>query len=136
ITSADLGDDPLRWNYGELREQVLRAANVFHAHAGGQVPRVAMLLPNIPQAWFTLLGAESAGVVCPINYLLGPEHVAELVEATGANILVALAPHPELDMASRVEAVRRRCPQVRVFTVGGADDPADFDAALAAAPGD
>lgn len=136
ITAAELAAAPLRWTYPELREQVVRAANVFHALADGRAPRVAMLLPNIPQAWFTLLGAETAGVVCPINYLLGAEHVAELVEATGANILVALGPHAELDIWSKVEAVRHRCPHVRILAVGGADGSAGFDAALAAARGD
>lgn len=136
ITSPELEVAALRWSYRELLEQVVRAANVFHACAQGQPPRVAMLLPNIPQAWFTMLGAETAGVVCPINYLLGPEHVAELVEATGANILVALGPNDELDIGSRAEAVRKRCPQVRVLVVGGSDPEEDFEAALARVPGD
>ncbi|RYY94765.1 MAG: acyl-CoA synthase, partial [Comamonadaceae bacterium] len=136
IEAPDLSRAPARWSYGDLRAQVVRAANLFHLAANGTAPRVAMLLPNIPQAWFTLLGAETAGVVCPINYLLGPEHVAELVEATGANMLVALGPHSELDIWSRVEAVRRRCPGVRIFTVGGDAGANDFDTALAQAPAD
>lgn len=135
IEAPDLARDSTSWTYRELLAQVVRAANVFHVHAGGEVPRVAMLLPNIPQAWFAWLGAETAGVVCPINYLLGPEHVAELVEATGANMLVALGPHPELDIVSRVDAVRKRCPAVRIFTVGGGEG-LDFDAALGAQPHD
>jgi len=31
---------------------------------------VALLLPAIPQAHFALWGAETAGLACPLNYLL------------------------------------------------------------------
>ncbi len=137
ITSADPAADPLRWTYAEFVAQVRRAANLFRSVAGDAPPRVAMLLPNIPQAWFTLFGAETAGVLCPINYLLGPEHVAELVAATGANILVALAPHDELDLSDRVAAVRRACPGLRrVFLVGPGAGEEDFDSAVASQSGD
>ena len=67
-----------------------RAANAFRALAGGDEPRVALLLPAIPQMYFALWGAETAGVACPINYLLNADHIAELIDASGANLLVAL----------------------------------------------
>ncbi len=99
--------------------------------------RVAMLLPPIPQAHFTLWGAEAAGVVCPINFLLNSGHIAELIDAAQANILVALGPNPELDIWSRVPGLRAACPRLKhVLAVGGAPDALDFDAQLRAMPGD
>ncbi|WP_167784839.1 AMP-binding protein [Ramlibacter rhizophilus] len=140
IESPDPAQPATTWTYVQLVQRVRQAANLFRQLAGDQPPRVAMLLPNIPQAWLTLLGAETAGVLCPINYLLGPEHVAELVAATEANILVALGPNAELDIWSRVQAVRRHCPAVRHLLVvragAAADDGVDFDEALAAQPGE
>ncbi|PRD69523.1 acyl-CoA synthetase [Malikia spinosa] len=126
-----------RWSYAEFATEVRRAANLFRQLSDGKPARVATLLPNIPQAWFTLLGAETAGVLCPVNYQLDAEHVAELVHATGANILVALGPHPELDIWSRVTEISRRCPLLKqVLVVGAADGAQDFDAALARMRGD
>ncbi len=137
VHSPDPADEATSWTYTEFMAQVRRAANLFRRLSGGKAPRVAMLLPNIPQAWFTFLGAETAGVLCPINYLLGAEHVAELVDVSGANILVALGPHPELDIWSRVEAVRERCAGLRhILVVGGAEGFQDFDEALAQVPGE
>ncbi len=66
-----------------------------------------MLLPSIPQAWFTLWGSEAVGVVCPINDLLGTEHIAELVRASEANILVTLGPQPSWTSGR----MRRSCPR-------------------------
>ncbi|HYF16491.1 MAG TPA: AMP-binding protein, partial [Ramlibacter sp.] len=78
---------------------------------------------------------EAAGVACPINFLLDPAHLAELVDAAGCNLLVALGPHADLDIWSRVPALVERCPRLKhVLAVGGAPDHADFAQALASAP--
>ncbi|MDQ6628203.1 MAG: AMP-binding protein [Pseudomonadota bacterium] len=120
-----------RWSYRRLLDDNRRAANLFRT-LGGNDPRVAMLLPAMPQAYITLLGAETAGLVCPINYLLSDRHIAELLRATHANMLVALGPHPQLDIWSKVGALGRECPELRhVLSVGGASGAPDFDASLA-----
>ena len=128
------------WTHREFLTDVRRAANAFRALCDGEEPRVALLLPAIPQMYFALWGAETAGVACPINYLLTADHIAELIDASGANLLVALGPNPELDIWSRVAGLRERCPRLkRVLAVGGADRALgadDFDAVLAAQPGD
>ena len=111
--------------------RVLRAAAVFKALAGEAQPRVALLLPGVPQAWFALWGAEIAGIACPINYLLDADHIGQLIRASGANILVALGPHPALDIWSRTAALRAACPGLRhLLAVGGTPDAPDFDALL------
>ena len=136
IRSADIEQPAEQWTYPQFVAQVRRAARLFQLLCGAQVPRVAFLLPAIPQAHFALGGAEAVGIACPINYLLSEEHIAELLQAAGVNVLVALGPHPELDIWSRVAGIRRRCPQLtHVLAVGGAAEAGgatDFDRAVAA----
>lgn len=143
LSFVESADDPgrtRRWTYRQFIAGVRRAANLFSSLAGAEEPRVAMLLPAIPQACFTLWGAEAAGVACPMNYLLDGAHVAELIRASKANILVALGPNAELDIWSRVAGLREQCPALRhVLAVGGspgAEAVGDFDASLAAQRGD
>jgi fatty-acyl-CoA synthase len=125
-----------RWTHGEFVAAVRSTAEAFRTLAGGDAPRVAILLPAIPQAYLALWGAEAAGVACPINFLLNAEHVAELIRAAGANILVALGPNPELDIWSRVQGLRAQCPGLRhVLAVGGAPDADDFDVVVSAHAG-
>src|SRR5215831_18475373 len=102
LRSADPAGPTDTWSHSRFVFDVRRAANLFRRLAGGREPRIAMLLPAIPQAYLTLWGGETAGVVCPINYLLAGEHIAELLHASAANILVALGPNTELDIWSRV----------------------------------
>ena len=137
ISIADPAIQAQSWSYAQLMAQVRRTANLFHTLAGEDEPRIAMLLPAIPQAYFTLFGGETAGVVCPINYLLDAEHIAELINASRANILVALGPNTELDIWSRVPTLRKSCPQLRhILAVGAVPDELDFDHALSQACGD
>lgn len=133
IASADPSQPARTWTHAQLVGAFRRAARAFRALAGGAPPRVAFLLPAIPQAYVTLFGAEACGVACPINHLLGEAHIAELLQAARVNILVALGPHPALDIWSRVPGLRQRCPSLRhVVAVGGAEGALDFDALLAA----
>jgi fatty-acyl-CoA synthase len=126
ISSADPDAPCAQWTYQDLMAQVRRAARLFRQLAGNDPPRVALLLPPLPQTHFALWGAQAAGVVCPINFLLNAEHIADLVNAAGANIVVALAPHPDLHIADKAASLPARCPQLRhVLWV---------DAACAAAP--
>ena len=138
-SAIDLGRTR-HWTYQDFIADVRRAANLFQSLVGADQPRVAMLLPAIPQAYFTLWGAEAVGVACPINYLLDAEHVAELIRASKANILVALGPNAELDIWSRVSGLREQCPDLRhVLAVGEGidlDGASAFDPAVAAQRGD
>lgn len=136
IASADPAVNATSWTYTRFMQDVRRAARLFQQLAGPGQPRVGMLLPAIPQAYFTLWGAEAVGMACPINYLLGEEHIAELINAANINILVALGPHPELDIWSRVARLRQLCPSLKhLVAAGGAEhagNAADFDTLLAA----
>ena len=80
----------------ELLAHIHRAANAFRALGVHETDTVAMLAPNTPEAHAVLWGAQLAGRVCPINFLLQPDHIAALLQASGAQVLVALGPTAEL----------------------------------------
>lgn len=94
-------------SYRALLAQVHRAANVFRALGAGPEDAVAILAPNIPETQFALWGAQLASKVCPINYLLQPDHIAALLQASGAKVLIALGPNGELDLWPTVQKVLR-----------------------------
>ncbi|MGZ5235006.1 MAG: AMP-binding protein [Caldimonas sp.] len=139
MTGAD-DEQPRRVSYRELLGLVRRAANVFAA-LGGPRPGVAYMLPSLVETHATLWGAEAAGYAVPINFLLQPEHIAGLLEASGARILVALGPHPVLDIWQKALALRERLPGLTLLRVGAPGAPLeegvlDFHAALLAQPDD
>jgi fatty-acyl-CoA synthase len=113
IDEPDPAADPRRWTYGQLVADVRRAANLFNRLSAGRPARTALLLPPVPEAHLALWGAETAGSACPINFQLQSGHIAELVRAFDANILVALGSAPDLDIAAKVEVLREACPGLR-----------------------
>ncbi len=96
LPDAGLDTPPRRITYETLLAGIHRAANLFRSLGVGPDDAVAVLAPNTPEAHMVLWGAQLAGRVCPINYLLQPEHIAALLKAANARVLVALGPNDEL----------------------------------------
>lgn len=143
IDVPDPAAEPRRWTYTRLVQDVRRAADLFRSLAGDAQPRVALLLPPMAETHLALWGAETAGVACPINFQLNVEHIAELLRACKADILVALGPAPDLDIAAKVVSLQAQCPGLRhvLHVAAGSEHPLpdglrDFARELALQDGD
>ena len=79
---------------------------MFQALGVGSGDVVSLLLPLLPEAFITLFGAEAAGIANPVNPLLEPHQIAEILEAARTSVLVALGPMPGTDIWQKVEQVR------------------------------
>ena len=122
IVTGAPDETPRRVSYGDLLQIVRRAANLFTL-LGGHRPGVAYMLPSMVETHATLWGAETAGYAVPINFLLQPDHIAHLLQASGAKILVALGPHPALDIWQKALALREQVPGLILIRVGAPGTP-------------
>ncbi|UCR84432.1 acyl-CoA synthetase [Pseudomonas chlororaphis] len=156
LPQGSLQDQPWNISYAELFAQVTRTANALHRLGIRPGKAVSFLLPNLPQTHYVIWGGEAAGIVNAINPLLEPEHIAELVRASGTTVLVTLAPFPGTDLWQKVANLRERLPELEaIVTIDLANllpepqrsaiksqRPAmpegvlDFDTLLAACPAD
>lgn len=102
------------WSYAQLSRVSRRLANAFAAHGVGQGDRVAVLLPQTPEALLTHLAAYRLGaVVVPLFTLFGPDGLAFRLEDSGAKALVTDGANLE-----KVLAIRERLPALRrVFSI-------------------
>ncbi|MEJ6023711.1 AMP-binding protein [Ramlibacter sp. PS4R-6] len=105
LPDGELATPPQRVTYAELLANIHRAANLFRSLGVGPDDSVAILAPNIPSTQYALWGAQVAGRACPINFMLQPDHVAALLEASRAKVVVALGPSAELDVWSGVQRI-------------------------------
>jgi fatty-acyl-CoA synthase len=133
-------EQPRQVSYRDLLGLVRRAANAFHALAGPR-PGVAYMLPYLVETHATLWGAQAAGYAVPINFLLQPDHIAALLKASGVKILVALGPHPALDIWPKSLALREQVPGLTLLAVAPPGTPlehgvVDFHTAVMAQPDD
>jgi hypothetical protein len=74
----------------------------------------------------TLFGAEAAGIANPVNPLLEPYQIREILEAAHTKVLVALGPVPGTDIWQKVEQVRSSLKHLKaIVQVHGPGDPAN-----------
>ena len=133
-------EQPRRVTYDQLLGLIRAAADMF-SDLGGPAPGVAYMLPSLVETHATLWGAETAGYAVPIKFLLQPDSIAELLKASGAKILVALGPHPQLDIWQKALELHDRVPGLILVRVSPPGTPAedgvvDFGTALMAQPND
>jgi fatty-acyl-CoA synthase len=125
---VDRHRDPESWSYSALLARITQTANLFHRLGATKDTVIALALPNLPETHFAIWGAEAAGIVLPLNPLLEAAALAALLDASGAEILVTLAPHPGTDLWTRLQpAVARHTSLKHVVLVtmpgGGAPPP-------------
>ena len=106
--SAD--ESPFVYSYAGLLRRVTQAANLFHRLGIGPGDVVAYVLPNLPQTHFTLWGGEAAGIVCAVNPMLDSQHIAEIMRAARAKVLVTLGPGPGGELWDKMAAVVEQVP--------------------------
>lgn len=139
--NADPDEPPVRVSYAALKQRTVQVANLLHAGGVGPDDAVLILLPTMPQLYIAMLGALSCGVPCIVNWMLEPAQLIELIRATRAKAIVALAPTPGFSIWENLQAVRGDIADgVAIFTVpgpGGTSDPAsDLDPLAARQPAD
>jgi fatty-acyl-CoA synthase len=126
LPNADPADTPIVISYRDFVARVTQAANMFHVLGASGSDVVSFLLPLLPEAFITLFGAEAAGIANPVNPLLEPHQIAEILEAANTAVLVALGPVPGTDIWKKVEQVRGRLKHLKaIVQVHGPGDPAN-----------
>jgi fatty-acyl-CoA synthase len=125
LPNAEPTDTAIRISYRDFIALTTQAANMFHALGVGPNDVVSFLLPLLPEAFVTLFGAEAAGIANPVNPLLEPYQIAEILEAARTTVLVALGPMPGTDIWQKVEKVRGQLKHLKaIVQVHGPGDPA------------
>jgi fatty-acyl-CoA synthase len=125
LPNADPADTCVIVTYRDFIARVTQAANMFHALGVRPNDVVSFLLPLVPEAFITLFGAEAAGIANPVNPLLEPYQIVEILEAARTTVLVALGPLPGTDIWQKVEKVRGQLKQLKaIVQVHGRGDPA------------
>jgi long-chain acyl-CoA synthetase len=118
-------------SYGELEDRSARLAGVLRAHGLRAGDHVAMLVDNQPEALVVAWGIFRAGCyLTPVNWHLGADEAAYIVEDCGARVLITTA--RLRDLAEAVSA-RLSGVELRLAFDGPVDGFASYGDAVAAA---
>jgi fatty-acyl-CoA synthase len=126
LPNADPADTSLVISHRDFFARVTQAANMFHSLGAGPNDVISFMLPLLPDAIVTLFGAEAAGIANPVNPLLEPHQIAEILQAANTTIMVALGPMPGTDIWQKVEQIRPQLKHLKaIVQVHGGGDPDD-----------
>ncbi len=124
---------PFSLDYRTYLAQVERAANLFRAasgEAGGERAVVAVVAPFIWEALVAMWGGATAGVYVPINPFLDFEHVAGIMNAAQATVLVIATARHGRGVWDQTDALKASVPSLRRTFLIGSGDGDDFLEAL------
>ncbi len=106
---------PVRYTFRQLFARITQTANMLHDLGIRPGKVVSMLLPNLPEAHFTIWGGEAAGIVNPINPLLEPEVIAGIMQDAEAELLVAMGPFPGTDIWPKALEAASQVPSLKAI---------------------
>ncbi len=140
LMTGEADEQPRRVTYPQLLGLINKTANLLSS-LGGERPGVAFMLPTLIETHAVLWAAETVGYAVPINFLLQPDHIRVLLEASDATVLVTFGPHPQLDIWEKSLELKRQMPNLTVVRITPPGTPPeegviDFFEAIGEQPAD
>ncbi len=99
-------------SFRQLGQRITQTANLLHTLGVDQTTAVSIILPIMPQSHPAIWGSQAAGIANPINPMLEAEHIAEIIEAAEAKLIICLAPSEHTDIWEKVMQIMHRLPLV------------------------
>lgn len=122
-----LGADPhvetASYTHSQLFAAITQAANLFASLGVGPRDVVSIVAPAHEPVPTLLWGAQVAGVVSSLNYLLSADALLELLRAERAKVLVCAAPALEPQLWERLQSIVDRVDSLETILVFGGDAP-------------
>jgi fatty-acyl-CoA synthase len=108
-------EHPARYTFRQVIANINKAANLFHSLGVFADDTISLLLPNVPEMLWSLWGGEVVGASNPINPLLEPEAIRDILLAVQPRVLVTLAPFPQTDIWEKVAGIAEQIPSLRTI---------------------
>jgi fatty-acyl-CoA synthase len=136
LPDAARWEQPARRTFAELLADVHQAANALFGLGVRRGDAVAMLSPNCDELVTATLAAQLAGIAAPINPGLSAEHIAELLEKSGARVLVTAGPDldPGVWATARLLASSGRLDALLVLRPTSCARTAELEPSIAGVP--
>jgi len=112
-------------SYRQLAQSVTQMANALQQFGITRQDVTSIILPNFPEMYVSLWGAESAGIANPINPMLDAKLIKEIMISANSKVLIALGPVPGSDIWQKILQIKEHVPSLTtVISLFGDDMPA------------
>ncbi|WP_227429326.1 acyl-CoA synthetase [Psychrobacter sp. I-STPA6b] len=109
-------------SYAQFLAQVHQVGNFIDSLNLENDAVIAMLLPNLPEAFISIFGVQTRHIIMPINPLLEPEVISDLLSTAQARALITLAPFPKVEIWQKAQYIAKHVPTLaHIITINLAD---------------
>jgi len=118
-------DDPaVTYSFVQLLEKITQSANMFRALGAGPNDVVSLVMPIMPETFFSMWGAEAACIANPINHYLEASQIVGIMAEAKAKILVTCDPSIVADIWPKLADIKKKVPTLQhIVVVGGKPAP-------------
>ena len=117
-STADLDEEPRVITYSQLLASIHRCANALYSEGVGVGGVTAVIMPNLPETCISMWGAQTLGIVAPINPMLEPEALRDILNESDAEALIVQGPVSGSDIWEKVLSILNEVPKLKtVFRV-------------------
>lgn len=128
VPDGDVNAAPTEFSFATLRANIDRTASLLRSRGIGRQDAVAVLLPAVPEIYWSLLGSMAAGIVFPVNWMMESDQILQLLRDSKAKAVIALGPTPGFSIWESVAAIASQLPKgtsiISVPGPGGVRDEA------------
>lgn len=112
--TADLNEPPQVITYSELLGAIHQTANSLHAAGVSQGGVTAVIMPTLPETAIAMWGAQTLGIVAPINPMLEPNALRDIILEAGAEALVVEGPAQGSEIWEKTTQILHELPNLKL----------------------
>jgi fatty-acyl-CoA synthase len=113
LHTGQVGGPSTTWTYRDLLQGIHQTANLLFTLGLRSSDVVAVLLPGGLAYHLALWGGEAAGIVQPLNPLLSEDKLVSLLQASGAQVLIAHGVDDDSQLRSKALRLQALCPALK-----------------------
>lgn len=120
VPDGDINTPAQEVSFRELRNNIARTSALLHAGNAEASQVTAILLPAVPSIYWAILGAMRAGIVFPVNWMLEPKHLLQLLLEAKVTRIISLGPTPGFNIWESLMSIVSELPAAtRIWSVLG-----------------
>jgi fatty-acyl-CoA synthase len=130
IPDGDIDGVDYETSFGAVHENIERVASLLRSRLIKYPDVVAIVLPTMPAAYWTIIGTMAQAVPFPLNWMLEPSYLLGLLTQANVKAIIALGPTPGFNIWESIMSIKDRLPAglpVWSVTVPGTKVLREFD---------
>jgi fatty-acyl-CoA synthase len=130
IPDGDVDGIDHETSFATLRGNIERVASLLRSRHIERSDVVAIVMPTLPAAYWTIIGTMAQAVPFPLNWMLEPQYLLSLLTEANVKAIIALGPTPGFKIWESITSIKDQLPSgLPVWSVAapGSEVLSEFD---------